>query len=165
MYNLKKVSLEVDYSDCMRRLDYLYKELKGEGVVYRRQWSRNYAGLVNDRTDFPLSAFTHRSDPASKTVGYDKAAMVFHMLRQMVGEDKFWQTLRDVYKRHLFQAISWRHWQTAFEQAAGRSLDGFFNQWVYRAGAPNLMVSDVAVIPAKSGFLIQGQIEQSQALA
>lgn len=142
--------------------DYLYKELKGEGKAYRRQWLRNYAGLVNPQTDFPVSEFTHRTDPATKTIGYDKAAMVFHMLRQMVGEEKFWQTLRDVYKQYLFKAISWRHWQTAFERAAGRSLEGFFDQWIYRSGAPNLAIGNVTVTQAKSGYVIQGEVTQSR---
>lgn len=141
--------------------DYLYKEQQGEGLAHRRQWLRNYARLVGNQKDMAVSEFLSRTDPHSKTVGYDKAAMVFHMLRQRVGEAPFWQTLRDVYARHRFQAISWRHWQRAFEQTAGASLERFFQQWVYATGAPLLTLSGVAVDSAGNGYSVSGRVEQS----
>ncbi len=142
--------------------DYLYKEQQGKGIAYRRQWLRNYANLVKPPNEMSISEFSSRTDPLSKTVGYDKAAMVFHMLRRTVGDGIFWQTLRDVYARYRFQAISWRHWQRAFEQASGRSLEGYFNQWLYRPGAPYLQLSQVAAVPDKGGYRISGQIMQTK---
>jgi aminopeptidase N len=76
--------------------DYLYKERHGQGRDHRRQWLRNYASLVDDSNDFPAARFMSRVDPVTKVVGYDKVAMVFHMLRQSVGDDAFWQTLREI---------------------------------------------------------------------
>ena len=63
--------------------DYLKKEQESLGAAmdYRRQAMRNYASLVSPTTDFPLSRFRSRTDPATKAVGYDKSAMVFHMAR------------------------------------------------------------------------------------
>jgi hypothetical protein len=88
--------------------------------------------------------------------------MVFHMLRRTVGDGTFWQTLKDVYLRNRFQAISWRHWQLAFEQASGQSLEGFFNQWLNRPGAPYLQLTQVTAVPDKEGYRISGQIMQTK---
>ena len=140
--------------------DYLYKERRGRGVGHRRQWLRNYSGLVQPGQDFALSQFTSRTDPATSAVGYDKAAMVFHMLRRKVGDDRFWQTLRDVYAKHLFEAISWRDWQTAFEASYGKSLETFFQQWIYRAGAPQLFLSNTRMETTADGTAVSGILAQ-----
>lgn len=89
--------------------DYLYKERESARAATeaRRQWLRNYATLVNAETDFPLSRFSSRYDRPTKVIGYDKSAMVFHMLRQILGEDVFWGALRDIYREKLFQTAAW----------------------------------------------------------
>lgn len=142
--------------------DYLYKERRDEGRAHRLQWLRNYAGLVNASNDFPVSRFSGRVDPATKVVGYDKAAMVFHMLRQTVGEDVFWSTLREIYSRHLFKAISWSDFQAAFEDRSKISLARFFRQWVFRPGAPRLSLSNVTATAAPQGFEVSGMVVQEK---
>jgi len=141
--------------------DYLYKERRGQGQDQRLQWLRNFAGLVNANNDFPLSRFTGRTDPVTRTVGYDKGAMVFHMLRQIVGDADFWQSLRDIYARHRFEAIAWSDIQAAFEQRSGRSLKRFFQQWVFNAGAPGLSLAQVARQSVPDGFTVSGLIRQT----
>jgi hypothetical protein len=140
--------------------DYLYKEQRGLGVSHRRQWLRNYAGLVPIHQEFALTRFMSRTDPLTKAIGYDKAAMVFHMLRRKVGDDLFWQTLRDVYGRYRFQAITWQHWKNAFEQSSGTSLEAFFQQWVHRRGAPQLFLSDTHIISNAAGYTVNGTLLQ-----
>ena len=142
--------------------DYLYKERQGEGRSYRLQWLRNYADLVNPSNEFAVSRFSSRVDPATKAVGYDKAAMVFHMLRQLVGDDVFWATLRDIYTRYLFKAISWSDFQDAFETNANLSLEDFFRQWVFQAGAPRLSLADVVAAPTSLGFEVRGTVVQEK---
>jgi hypothetical protein len=115
---------------------------------------------VQPEHDFALSQFTSRTNSATKSIGYDKAAMVFHMLRREVGDDRFWQTLRDVYAKHLFEAISWRDWQAAFEASSGKSLETFFQQWVYRAGAPQLFLSETRITNTSDGITITGVLAQ-----
>jgi hypothetical protein len=140
--------------------DYLYKERSGEGRSYRQQWLRNYASIVDAQYDFALSRFTHRSDPVTKVVGYDKGAMVFHMLRHQLGDELFWATLRHIYARYLFEAVSWKEIQTAFEKQSGRSLERFFEQWVYRPGAPILSLAEVTASKEASGYAVTGQVLQ-----
>ena len=142
--------------------DYLYKEHQGKGLAHRRQWLRNYASLVDEHDESALSGFMSRTDPATKAMGYDKGAMVFHMLRQKVGDDLFWASLKEIYARHRFEAVTWTGLQRVFEEKSGRDFEGFFSQWVFRAGSPRLALADVAVNPVEGGFSIQGNLTQTQ---
>jgi hypothetical protein len=142
--------------------DYLYKERRSAAaaVDYRRQILRNYASLVPPDRDFALTRFISRTDPLTKTVGYDKGAMVFHMLRRKVGEEAFWGALRDVYRESIFETVSWDGLQNAFERRSGISLQDFFDQWVRQNGAPQLAFEDIHREPTENGWRIQGRIIQ-----
>ena len=144
--------------------DYLYKEQVSDanGSDYRQQLLRNYAAIIRDDSDFPLSAFVGRTDPATKVIGYDKGAMVFHMLRREVGDDTFWAALRTLYKDYLFQAVSWTEIETVFEQAHGRSLKPFFDQWLDRPGAVQLAVEGVTSIRKNGVRHVTGTLRQTR---
>jgi hypothetical protein len=143
--------------------DYLYKERESAEAAmdYRRQILRNYATLVDPSSDFALKGFVARTDPATKTVGYDKGAMVFHMLRRRIGDSAFWEALRDVYRDRRFQPTGWDDLQRAFERRAGESLGWFFHQWVDRGGAPDLRLTDLSVAGAGRRWVVRGQLAQA----
>jgi Peptidase family M1 domain len=144
--------------------DYLYKERQSESEAreYREQMLRNYATLVPPDKDFALNRFVSRTDPVTKAVGYDKAAMIFHMVRRLVGDDAFWQALKQVYRERLFKKTSWRDFQEAFEQTGGRSLEGFFKQWVERPGAPRLALEGVERLWDRKGWVVEGRLSQKR---
>lgn len=146
--------------------DYLIKEQTSSRAAadYRRQALRNYATLVSPTTDFPLSRFRNRTDPATKAVGYDKSAMVFHMLRKEVGEAAFWAALRDLYGQFRFKHASWKNLQERFEKQTGRSLDLFFRQWVYRQGAPQIRLENVRLVKGSQGYRTVGRLVQDTPL-
>ncbi len=140
--------------------DYLSQERQGQGRAYRRQWLRDYAALVPQDKDFALSEFMGRTDPVTKAVGYDKAAMVFHMLRRKIGEEAFWGGLRDVFARYRFTAITWSDFQRVFEERSEMTLAPFFRQWVFKPGAPRLTLSKVTPTTTDHGFDITGRVLQ-----
>jgi hypothetical protein len=143
--------------------DYLFKEMKSKQAAldYRRQWLRNFATLVRPDNDFPLDRFTHRYNPVSKAIGYDKGAMVFHMIRRKLGEEAFWNALRDVYRDRLFQKTSWSDLQQAFEARGQHSLKEFFDQWIHRKNAPRLFMDNVQLDPSAGKWKVSGQIIQN----
>ena len=142
--------------------DYLYQEQESAQAAreYRRQWLRNYASLVTPQNDFPLDRFQSRYDPVTKTIGYDKAAMVFHMLRRQLGEEPFWGALRDIYRNYLFRPVSWSDLRKAFQHHSGQDLAAFFQQWVDRDGAPRLEFKNVTMEKTGAGWEVTGAIEQ-----
>ncbi len=72
---------------------------------------------------------------------YEKGALVLHTLRAELGEDAFWAGVRLYLARHRYQTVHTRHFQRAMEDATGRTLDRFFDQFVYSPGHPALEVA------------------------
>jgi hypothetical protein len=144
--------------------DYLYQEMKSAEAAreYRLQWLRNFSTLVRPENDFALSRFRSRYDPATKAIGYDKAAMVFHMIRRVIGEENFWGSLRDIYRDRLFQPTSWSDLQHAFEIRGNQSLQNFFDQWVFRPGAPRFQVDAVSADNRGNEWKTDGRIIQAE---
>ena len=142
--------------------DYLYRERgsPAEAREYRQQLLRNYATLVGPTTEFALERFASRSDPATRAIGYDKSAMVFHMLRRHLGDEVFWGALKDVFHDHLFDTVSWDEFRAAFERRGKVKLKGFFEQWVRRSGAPQLAFDRVGSREQAGRFRVSGRIVQ-----
>lgn len=71
---------------------------------------------------------------------YQKTALVLHQLRLELGDDIWWQGVRHYVRENAFRNVVMEDLQRAMEQAAGRSLSGFFYQWFKRPGHPQLSV-------------------------
>lgn len=71
---------------------------------------------------------------------YKKGALILHMLRETVGDEMFWKALNHYLAENQYRNVVTADLQRAFEQTTGQQLDWFFNQWVYRAGYPELRV-------------------------
>jgi hypothetical protein len=89
--------------------DHFLEEQKGVGWQCRRRILSNFKTHVNARNEIPLRKFSEREDDASRSVGYGKSAMVFHMLRRLVGEEIFFDSIRDFVRRYSFRAASWNN--------------------------------------------------------
>ncbi len=72
---------------------------------------------------------------------YEKGALVLHMLRRELGEASFWKALTHYLEKHKYSSVETRDLVRAIEAATGRNLDWFFDQWVLKAGHPELDVS------------------------
>lgn len=88
---------------------------------------------------------------------YEKGALVLQTLRTTLGDEAFWAGVRLYLERHRHGTVHTRHFQRALEDATGRCLDRFFQQWVYGAGHPTL---EVAV--AHEGGLLSVTVKQTQ---
>jgi aminopeptidase N len=69
---------------------------------------------------------------------YEKGGLVLHLLRRELGDATFWRGVGAYLKRHAYSVVETRDLQRALEDTSGRSLDRFFDQWVYKAGHPQL---------------------------
>lgn len=145
--------------------DYLSNEriAAADGRRYRQQILRDYATLAASGQDLPLKDFIGRVSPATRAVGYGKAAFVFHMVRQKIGDDAFWLALRRVYHDRLFMKTSWRDFQNVF-QSTGEwdelAARQFFDQWLNQPGAPVLELNQVRSQKTGDGWSITGMLRQ-----
>jgi len=69
---------------------------------------------------------------------YQKGSWVLHMLRERMGNDRFWAGIREYHARYRDANASTRDFRQVMERAAGEDLSAFFDQWLYRGGIPRL---------------------------
>jgi len=73
-----------------------------------------------------------------RAVIYNKAAMVLHMLRRLVGDDAFFQGIRSFYEQWKFRKAGTDDFRQVMEKAAGRDLTRFFDVWIYGTTIPRV---------------------------
>jgi aminopeptidase N len=73
-----------------------------------------------------------------RAIIYNKAAVVLHMLRRLVGDDAFIASLRDFYSSRRFRKAGTNDLREIFEARSSRSLERFFERWVHNAELPQL---------------------------
>jgi hypothetical protein len=72
---------------------------------------------------------------------YNKSAAVLHMLRRLVGDEAFFTAVRRFYAAQKFRKAGTDDLRAAFEEVSGRSLERFFDRWIYGAELPRLRYS------------------------
>jgi len=72
---------------------------------------------------------------------YQKGGWVLHMLRHKIGDHAFWTGIRNYYAKYNGGNAYTSGLQKIMEQASGKDLKQFFNQWLYTPGHPDLAIS------------------------
>ncbi len=142
--------------------DHLIAEQRGRAINYRRDVLQRYSDFVTDGRDFPLSEFRSRHSSATEAVGYGKTLMLFHMLRQQLGNRDFVRALATLYRKHRFTITSFQDVEAIFSQVSGQDLAPFFEQWVQRAGAPSLKLINTSTSKQGSQYSLKASLIQQQ---
>jgi tetratricopeptide (TPR) repeat protein len=125
--------------------------------------------------NIPLSS-AGNLDPFStefQSLVTDKGAMILHMLRWVLGEDKYLKTMREFAETYSGKSATIDDFRTIAEKYYGDQLTWFFSQWLDSTGAPEFKLkytvyrlggSHVTEQNPKEkktpGFRITGQISQ-----
>ena len=141
--------------------DYTYKEQEGADAARdaRLSFLRDVAAVPPGQ-DMPLRQFTSRSHGTSQVVGYHKGAFLFFMLRDVLGTATFDAGVQRFWREQQFRWASWADLQRALEQASGRDLGRFFDQWLSRRGAPRLAVETARAERAGVGYRVRMTLAQ-----
>ncbi len=142
--------------------DHLLAEQAGRGVEYRRTALQRYADYVGETRDRAVREFRARHDPRTAAIGYDKVLMIFHMLRERMGDARFVGALRTFYRDQVFREASFADVARAMGAAAGEDLSPFFAQWIDRPGAPELRVESASVVPRGDQRVVELALAQVQ---
>jgi aminopeptidase N len=109
--------------------EHLYKDLD----IYLTESKSKQANLIrfyyNDREEM----FDGHS--------YNKGGRVLHMLRNYVGDEAFFASLKLYLNTKKFSAAEIADLRLAFEAVTGEDLNWFFNQWFMSSGHPELLVN------------------------
>jgi aminopeptidase N len=101
---------------------------------------RSRAGVFNAEKRSPGIAIHHDNladmSKVLNQIVYQKGGWTLHMLRGLIGADKFWAGVREYYRRYRDSNASSDDFRKAMEQTSGSDLGWFFVQWLYRPGSP-----------------------------
>ena len=90
---------------------------------------------------------------------YQKGAWVLHMLRYELGDDIFWKGMRSFYEKYKNSNALTDDFKSEMETVSGKDLSGFFHQWLYLPGQPELKIT---TSPSQRKGLTEIVIEQTQ---
>jgi hypothetical protein len=111
----------------------------------------------------PLSSAS-KLDPFStefQSLVTDKGAMILHMLRWVLGEDKYNKTMREFAETYAGKAASMDDFRAIAEKNYGEQLTWFFSQWLDSTGAPEFKVKYTTYrLGSDKGFRVTGEISQ-----
>jgi tetratricopeptide (TPR) repeat protein len=110
------------------------------------------AGLEEAVKDMSVGALAYDTVPLSsaskldtfstefQSLTTDKGAMILHMLRWVLGEDKYNKTLREFASEYAGKSATTDDFRAIAEKYYGDQLTWFFSQWLDSTGAPEFKV-------------------------
>jgi tetratricopeptide (TPR) repeat protein len=111
----------------------------------------------------PLSSAS-KLDPFStefQSLVTDKGAMILHMLRWVLGEDKYLKTMREFAETYAGKSATMDDFRAIAEKNYGDQLTWFFSQWLDSTGAPEFKVKYTTYrLGNNKGFRVVGEIAQ-----
>jgi len=141
------------------------------------------AGLEEVVKDMSVGALAYDTVPLSsaskldlfstefQSLSTDKGGMILHMLRWVLGEDKFNKTMREFAAQYAGKSATTDDFRAVAEKNYGDQLTWFFTQWLDSTGAPEFKVKyttyrlggAAAQQPKEEklpGFRVNGEISQ-----
>ncbi len=137
--------------------DYYYSEDKKQ---YRKNTILKY--LAYGKPDYPLKDFRGKTDKRSEAIGYGKTMMVFYMIEEIIGKERFTEFLSQLYTNYRFKRASWEDIKNIINRITDDDYLWFFEQWVNRAGMPQLDVSVEDHSLKDDGFHIKISVKQKK---
>ena len=101
----------------------------------------------------------HEFTPEFQSIVFDKGAMVFHMLRWVIGDPAFRKTLRAMAEQYAWKTITTDQFQRLAEKTSKQELTFFFAQWVNSTGVPQFKRT-WAVYRLPKGYQVVGKMQQ-----
>ena len=130
-----------------------------DNAAYSR-W-RSQAAWVRQRRLFNVPIVTHEFRDSMDFAGnvYGKAGLVLEMLREQLGDDAFFHALQHYLEANRLQNVVTADLIKAIEDSSHSSVERFFDQWIYGAGAPQFAVSTTYDAAARQ---LRMQVKQTQ---
>lgn len=139
----------------------LYIQQTAGDAAFEDLMSETEVGALTHEEVSPIAqaAQLHEFTPEYQSIVFDKGAMVFHMLRWVIGDDAFRKTLRAMTQQYAWKSISADQFQRLAEKASKQELTYFFAQWVNSTGVPQFK-RNWAVYRLPKGYQVVGKVQQ-----
>jgi aminopeptidase N len=113
--------------------EYLYDVFGCVALYLEEDTDRYRRPIVCNRYRDPIEIFDRHL--------YQKAGAALHMLRGELGDGRFWRSIASYVKQNARRNVETIDLIRAIEEETGRNMRGFFDQWFYRGGHPEVEVS------------------------
>ena len=124
--------------------EFHYKILQTADRYFDEAKNKYKRPIVTNRYKSPDELFDDHS--------YRNGGIILHMLRHYIGEDNFKKSLKLYLERYSYKAVETDDLRKILEAVSGMSLQLFFNQWLYRAGHPELEIEYSLVEKEGEGY-------------
>jgi hypothetical protein len=138
-----------------------FRESRGQPSeeVWRRTRdavARLDAAGLSEPVGLPARAFS--SFGVYQDMTYGKGALIFRMLRDMLGEAAFREGLRIYYDRFRFRQVTGSDFRRAMEAAAGEPLEWFFRQWLTTTHTLDFRLGDVRLSGGAGAYTLDVEV-------
>lgn len=129
-----------------------------EFQYYVMQTADDYFEEAGTRYTRPIvtKVYKHPDDLFDRHT-YEKGGSVLHMLRHHVGDKYFRRSLKTYLQRFANGTADTDDLRKVFELETGKSLQQFFDQWLFREGHPELKIDFF-----QEGDIVKIKVEQAQ---
>ena len=137
------------------------EQAAGEAGLEETVKDISVGALAYDTVPLSSSGKLDLFSPEFQSLVTDKGAMILHMLRWVLGDQKYDQTMRSFASKYAGKSASLDDFRALAEQNYGDKLTWFFSQWLDSTGAPEFQTKyTIYRLGNNKGFRVVGQISQ-----
>jgi aminopeptidase N len=137
------------------------EQAAGEAGLEETVKDMSVGALAYDTVPLSSSGKLDLFSPEFQSLVTDKGAMILHMLRWVLGDQKYDQTMRTFASKYAGKPASLDDFRALAEQNYGDKLTWFFSQWLDSTGAPEFQTKyTIYRLGNNKGFRVVGQISQ-----
>jgi len=131
----------------------------GKGAMESQAHDAMVESLTVDNVPIMQSARLEDYSPELWALTGSKGSAVANMLRYLIGDDQFFQVLKEYAQGRVWKTGSTDDFRDVVEKVAGKNLGYFFLQWIESSGAPEFKL-EYTVYRTQKGFRVMGKISQ-----
>jgi len=134
------LTVNESFADFSEMLWAEHKYGKDESDAHSFQALQNYLNSPDAKNKDLVRFHYDDKEDVFDVVTYQKGGRILNMLRNYLGDAAFFKGLNVYLKTNAFKTGEAQQLRLAEEDASGRDLNWFFNQWYYGAGHPVLNI-------------------------
>lgn len=135
------------------------EHLTGVSALESQMKAASIEALTVDNIPVVQEARLEDYSPEMWALSASKGAQVLNMLRYVIGDEKFFQTLKLFAQQFAWKSAITEDFRKVAEQVSGQDLKWFFIEWIESSGAPEFKL-EYTIFRTTKGFRVQGKVSQ-----
>lgn len=141
-------------------LEKIYNTARSKTYLRELHANTLKTGHYADGGYYAVSGIPHRIT-YGKTV-YDKGALVAHALRAELGDELFFNSIKQYLKDYQFGNHTSEEFRDRLSQISAKDLTRFFNEWVFEPGYSQVELVSFKSVPTTEGHVVTLSIHQKR---